>query len=369
MGCTSFSSSQKEEFIKIKEIGNKAKICHSFLIKSTITDDEYALKIINLNANKKDKKKVLNDIEILKKITHPNIILLKDSYYSDDYKFLNIITEYADGGDLQAKLEEQIAKKEYFDLDTLLNWFMQICLALKYLHNNNIIHRDIKPSNIFLMKQDSQDFAKLGDFGVAKTLNSTLNYAKTVVSEPQYLAPEIIEKHKYSFEADIWSLGVTFYQLITFNFPFEGKSNEEMQENILEGKRKEISQDCKTDPQFIDLINEMLSIRPEERPSAENLLQKPIIKTRMDCYLKQNEFSLQKSLNIIKNYENGLDNEYKKNKNIRVIDFYKTNQNNINKEKNENNSRKNKAIYDFNRQMTIMSSEIVKRTNSLPVKI
>ena len=366
MGCSSPLTISNEIFIKIKKIGSKGNICNSFLIKSKRTEDEYVLKTININSNEKESKKVLNDIKILKKINHPNIILLKDSYYSDeDKKLLNIITEYADGGDLQIKLDEQKAKNEYFEEDILLNWFMQICLALKYLHSKKIIHRDIKPSNIFLMKQDSQSFAKLGDFGVAKTLNSTLKYAKTLVTEPQYLSPEIIEKNKYSYEADIWSLGVTFYQLITLNFPFEGDSNEIMQKNILEGKRKGIPPDCKIDSQFLEIINEMLSIRPEERPSAENIVQKGIIKTRMNCYLQQNDFNLKNSIDIINKYEKDDDNEFKKIKKIKVVDYDEKDNKYVYFENFLNENRKKKALYDFNRQMTIMSS-IVKRTNSLP---
>lgn len=244
MGCSSTISTNKEIFFKVKELGNKTNLCNSFLIRSQKSDDEYVLKTINIKDNEKQKKKLLNDFQILKKINHPNILLLKDSYYSQDKNFLNIITEYADGGNLQTKLDKQKEKKEYFDEDSLLNWFMQICFALRYLHKKKIIHRDIRPSNIFLMEHNSQDFAKLGDFGVAKALNSTLHYAKTLVTEPQYSAPEIIEKNLYSYEADIWSLGVTFYQLITLNFPFEGESIEEMQNNILKGNKKKIPKDC-----------------------------------------------------------------------------------------------------------------------------
>ena len=110
---------------------------------------------------------------------------------------------------------------------------MQICLALKYIHKKNILHRNIKPSNIFLMKQNEGNFAKLGDFGVAKILNPSLKHTKTrIESSPKYQAPEILKKENYSFEADIWSLGVTFYELITLNYPFEGNDDTEIEKNI-----------------------------------------------------------------------------------------------------------------------------------------
>ena len=234
MGCSGSTNKYK----KIKEIGDKSNIYHSYLIRSIETKEEYTYKMINVIANKKDKKNILNEIQILKKFKHPNIIQLKSAYYSSDKNYLNIITEYADGGDLQMKYNEHKDKNEYFKEETLLNWFMQICLALKYLHKKNIIHRDIKPSNILLMKQDSEDFAKLGDFGLAKILDSPLKYTKTLIDTPQYGAQEILEKKPYSFKVDIWSLGLIFYQLVILDYPFEGITNEEMQNNIIKGKKK-----------------------------------------------------------------------------------------------------------------------------------
>ena len=182
----------KEIFKKVKEIGNKNNNCQSYLIRSTETKDEYAYKIINVSgSNDEFVKKALNDFEILKTLNHPNIITFVDGYFSNDKKYLYVFTEYADNGDLQMQLDKHKEKGENFDEDTLLNWLMQICFALKYIHKKKILHRDIKPSNIFLIKDN---FAKLGDFGVAKTLNNTLKHTKTLVAKPQYLAPEIFKK-------------------------------------------------------------------------------------------------------------------------------------------------------------------------------
>ena len=148
---------------------------------------EFIYKIINISdSNDESTQKLLHDINILKILDHPNIISLKNAYFSEDKKHLYVFTEYADDGDLQMKLEQHIKNNEYFEELVLLNWLTQICLALNYIHNNDnnkIIHRNIKPSNIFLMKDN---FAKLGDFGVAKTLSPTLRYAKTIVTTPKY---------------------------------------------------------------------------------------------------------------------------------------------------------------------------------------
>ena len=225
MGCTQTKFIQINDnhqiFKKVKTIGKEdPNICHNFLIRSDITKEEYAYKRIVIGAmNKKEKEEILNNINTLKTIDHPNIISLKDAYYSPNKKYLYVISEYADSGDLQMKLDEQKEKKECFDNDLLLNWFMQICFALNYIHKKNILHRNIKPSNIFLMKLNEDNFAKLGDFGIAKILNSSLRYTKTLINtSPRYLSPEILQKKEYSFKTDIWSLGVTFYELINYAF-------------------------------------------------------------------------------------------------------------------------------------------------------
>ena len=92
--------------------------------------------------------------------------------------------EYADGGDLNHVLKE--AKGTLFNENQILNWFTQICLAIKHIHDRKVIHRDLKCSNIFLTKEG---FVKLGDFGIARHLSRTLDKIKTVVGTPYYMSP------------------------------------------------------------------------------------------------------------------------------------------------------------------------------------
>ena len=365
MGCTE----SVNIFKKVKEIGNKNNnACHSFLIRSTKSDIEYAYKTIYVSAlNKEEKKHLLNNFEKLKKLNHPNIIVLNYAEYSEDKRIIYEISEYANGGDLQQKFNEQKKKKEYFEENVLIDWFTQICLALQYIHSTeiNIIHRDIRPSNIFLIRDN---IAKLGYFGVAKSLESGLQYTRTIVSTPQYSAPEILNKKEYSNKADIWSLGVTFYQLIILNYPFEGK-NEEMEKNILEGKKIGIPDDCPIGKDFINIINEMLSEKEDERPSAEEILEKGIIKSRMETFLSEKKYDNSKAQNEINKYEKNKKIE-KINKDttilveeegeIKEFDFEKIN--NIN-----DKIKADKAIFDLNRQMTLMSENIKKprRANSV----
>jgi NIMA (never in mitosis gene a)-related kinase 1/4/5 len=125
----------------------------------------------------------------------------------------------SEDGDLAEKIKQQKERKCYFSEDKILDWFTQICLAIKHVHDRKILHRDLKAQNIFVMKNG---LLKLGDFGIARVLNKTSDMASTVVGTPYYLSPEIVQSNKYGFATDIWSLGVVLYELCALRPPFNG---------------------------------------------------------------------------------------------------------------------------------------------------
>ncbi len=94
--------------------------------------------------------------------------------------------QYAQCGDLAKTIHQRKATKNYIAEGQVLDWFTQICLAIKHVHDRKILHRDIKGQNIFLAKNNS---LKLGDFGIARVLNKTMEKARTVVGTPYYLSP------------------------------------------------------------------------------------------------------------------------------------------------------------------------------------
>jgi len=106
------SEEEQENFVVVKNIGNN-NICHCYLIRSTETNDQYAYKKINISdSNDESVKRIKNDVDILKKLNHPNVILFVNAFFSDDQKTLFLFTEYADGGNLQIKLDENKKKKK-----------------------------------------------------------------------------------------------------------------------------------------------------------------------------------------------------------------------------------------------------------------
>jgi NIMA (never in mitosis gene a)-related kinase 1/4/5 len=124
----------------------------------------------------------------------------------------------ASGGDLETMIGEHKPAK-YMSEGKILNYFTQIILALKHVHDKKILHRDLKGSNVFLT---SKGFVKLGDFGVAKALEKTKDMAATVVGTPYYLSPEIVQAQPYDYKTDVWSLGIILYEMCALTHPFNG---------------------------------------------------------------------------------------------------------------------------------------------------
>jgi NIMA (never in mitosis gene a)-related kinase 1/4/5 len=176
-----------------------------------------------------------NEVEVLKQMHHSNIAMYVESFV--DNSKLYIVMEYADGGDLSAAIQRkktavppggggggEIAGPSSgvgWNEDEVMRIFVQICLALKHVHERNIIHRDLKAQNIFLT---SKGIVKLGDFGIAKVLDATDGQARTQIGTPYYLSPEICDNVLYDTSSDIWSLGVILYELICLELPFTAQS-------------------------------------------------------------------------------------------------------------------------------------------------
>ena len=289
---------EKQEYEVKKKIG-EGSYGVVYLIYSNITSMYYVQKKIDLKGlSKAEIKDTEKEVNLLKKLDHPNVIKLINGTKSKRY--LELIMEYAEKGDLYNQLIKQAKSGKYFPEKIIINWLVQICSALKYIHSKHIIHRDIKPQNIFLSKKGE---IKLGDFGVSKTLNNTLEKAKTFVGTAYYLPPEIIDEKKYSYEADIWSLGVSFYQLMTFKMPFDGESVPAIIKKIATGGGyKKISKKNYSE-ELINLVYKMMSTKPKARPKADEILKLEFIQDRIKNYLKENEYDNIMSKTIIKRYQ------------------------------------------------------------------
>ena len=273
----------KETYTQIKGLGS-GSFGTVYLIQSNKTNIQYVCKNIDLTQfNKEEEKSALNEVSVLKKCKHPNIILFKEAFITRiPNRRLHLITEYAENGDLYKILKGQIQKKQYFEESLIISWLIQACLALKYIHNLHVIHRDIKPQNIFLTKNG---IIKIGDFGISKILNQNHRNAKTHIGTPLYMAPEVIESKKYDYKADIWSLGITFFELMSFKEPYKGNNEYSLYLNIVRGNKNKSINDIIYDysEELYNIVNKMISNNPSQRPDIDEILNVPII----NKYLKE----------------------------------------------------------------------------------
>lgn len=124
---------------------------------------------------------------------------------------------YCEGGDLCKYLR---AQKEILEEQQLVEWLVQICMALQYLHTRNILHRDLKTQNIFLT---STHIIKLGDLGIARVLDSASDLATTVIGTPYYMSPELFRNTPYGKESDVWALGCCTFEMMTRRHAFNAR--------------------------------------------------------------------------------------------------------------------------------------------------
>lgn len=267
------------KYRKIKTVG-KGSFGEAVLVRSKSDGRRYIVKAIeSANMTPKEKRDVQNEIKILASVNHPNIVRFHESF--EDGTLIFIAMEYADGGDLNSRIKDQKKKEplQMFDPNLALFWFLQICMALKYLHDRHILHRDIKTANIFLT---SKNVVKLGDFGISTVLQNTMACAKTVCGTPYYFSPELCQSKPYNNKGDVWALGVIFYETLTLNRPFNAKSLKELLKKILVGQYDPIPQ---TVPQEMrNLCASLLQTNPAQRPSVNRILESHFVQQSLKTF-------------------------------------------------------------------------------------
>ncbi|XP_071594625.1 serine/threonine-protein kinase Nek5 [Heliangelus exortis] len=266
-----------DKYEVIKKIG-EGSFGQIFLAKGKEDNEQCVIKEINLTKMPVEEKEASQkEVILLAKMKHANIV----TFYAalQEKNKLYIVMEYCDGGDLMQRINMQHGV--LFDEDQILNWFVQISLGLKHIHDKKILHRDVKAQNIFL--SNNGNVAKLGDFGIARQLNSTMEFAHTCVGTPYYLSPEICENQPYNNKTDIWSLGCVLYELCALKHPFEGNSLHQLVLKICRGRFHPVSPNYSYDLRI--LISQLFKVSPRDRPSINSILRKPFLQKFILRYL------------------------------------------------------------------------------------
>ncbi|PIM98920.1 MEKK [Handroanthus impetiginosus] len=215
---------------------------------------EVAIKeIITARLDARLHERLKSEIIFLKRISHPNIIRLHDMI--EESGKIYIVLEYCKGGDLSMYLRQRQGK---IPEATAKHFMQQLAEGLKVLRDNNLIHRDLKPQNLLLSSNGDNSILKIADFGLARYLQPT-GLAETLCGSPLYMAPEVMQQKKYDAKADLWSVGVILFQLVTGKTPFTGRSQFELLQNILKSTELQFPPEAKElSPQYMDLCKKLL---------------------------------------------------------------------------------------------------------------
>ncbi|ETI43887.1 CAMK/CAMK1 protein kinase, variant 1 [Phytophthora nicotianae CJ01A1] len=250
-----------------------------YLCRRKETQQIFAVKVINKALCVK-KKTLRDEITVLLRVKHANIISLEEVYESDQE--LLLVMERVTGGELFDRIVRVGVYSERQAAEIVTN----VLQALNYLHSCHILHRDIKPENILLASGDSSD-VKLSDFGIAKILEDEDDGARsrgrayTSCGTDYYVAPEVLNGEGYDSKVDLWSLGVVLYIMLCGFPPFSEDENGlesvylKIRSGVLDFPHPywtNVSDGAK------DLIRNLLNVSPQERFSAAQALNHPWIK-------------------------------------------------------------------------------------------
>ncbi|NXH74605.1 KCC1G kinase, partial [Hydrobates tethys] len=262
------TSNIRKTFIFMEALGSGA-FSEVFLVKQRSTGKLFALKCIKKSPLTRDSS-LENEIAVLKKIKHENIVTLEDIYESTTHFYL--VMQLVSGGELFDRILERGVYTEK-DASVVIH---QVLTAVKYLHENGIVHRDLKPENLLYLTPEENSKIMITDFGLSKMEQNGI--MSTACGTPGYVAPEVLAQKPYSKAVDCWSIGVITYILLCGYPPFYEETESKLFEKIKEGYYEfespfwdDISESAK------DFIRHLLEKNPNKRFTCEEALRHPWI--------------------------------------------------------------------------------------------
>eukprot|EP00658_Telonema_sp_P-2_P042009 TRINITY_DN30103_c0_g1_i1.p1 TRINITY_DN30103_c0_g1~~TRINITY_DN30103_c0_g1_i1.p1 ORF type:complete len:350 (+),score=75.28 TRINITY_DN30103_c0_g1_i1:251-1300(+) len=250
------------------------------LVRSKRDGCTYVMKKIDIaRCYPAEKKASFQEVKLLQKLRHPNIVAYRDGFVHKN-KELYIVMQRCEGGDLFSQITK---RRKPFEEEVVWMWFAQMSLSLHYLHKRKILHRDIKPQNVFLTKDL---MVKLGDFGVAKILDRAESLAVTTVGTPYYMSPEVFKCKPYSYKSDCWALGCVLYEMMCLHRPFEARDIEGLKKKVCEGVPEAPLPEVYSE-ELRDLVHALLSVDPRDRPRPSQLLLAPAMQQHIKHFARE----------------------------------------------------------------------------------
>ncbi|XP_058645937.1 calcium/calmodulin-dependent protein kinase type II subunit beta isoform X9 [Onychostoma macrolepis] len=264
--CTRFT----DEYQLYEELGKGAFSVVRRCVK-LCTGQEHAAKIINTKKlSARDHQKLEREARICRLLKHPNIVRLHDSISEEGFHYL--LFDLVTGGELF----EDIVAREYYSEADASHCIHQILESVNHIHHHDIVHRDLKPENLLLASKCKNAAVKLADFGLAIEVQGDQQAWFGFAGTPGYLSPEVLRKEAYGKPVDIWACGVILYILLVGYPPFWDEDQHKLYQQIKAGAYDFPSPEWDTvTPEAKNLINQMLTINPAKRITAQEALKHP----------------------------------------------------------------------------------------------
>ncbi|KAF7220228.1 calcium/calmodulin-dependent protein kinase type II subunit gamma isoform X24 [Nothobranchius furzeri] len=259
-----------DEYQLYEELGKGAFSVVRRCIKKS-AGQEYAAKIINTKKlSARDHQKLEREARICRMLKHPNIVRLHDSIAEEGFHYL--VFDLVTGGELF----EDIVAREYYSEADASHCISQILESISHIHQHDIVHRDLKPENLLLASKMKGAAVKLADFGLAIEVQGDQQAWFGFAGTPGYLSPEVLRKDPYGKPVDIWACGVILYILLVGYPPFWDEDQHKLYQQIKAGAYDFPSPEWDTvTPEAKNLINQMLTINPAKRITADQALKHP----------------------------------------------------------------------------------------------
>ncbi|XP_075064749.1 calcium/calmodulin-dependent protein kinase type 1D [Mixophyes fleayi] len=260
-----------KKIFEFKEVLGSGAFSEVVLAEDKITGKLFAVKCIPKKALKGKESSIENEIAVLKKIKHENIVALEDIYESPSHLYL--VMQLVSGGELF----DRIVEKGFYTEKDASALIRQVLDAVFYLHRLGIVHRDLKPENLLYFSQEGESKIMISDFGLSK-MEGKGDVMSTACGTPGYVAPEVLAQKPYSKAVDCWSIGVIAYILLCGYPPFYDENDSKLFEQILKADYEfdspywdDISDSAK------DFISHLMEKDPNKRYTCEQALRHPWI--------------------------------------------------------------------------------------------